>query len=468
MYSFKLSTVPLLLLAIMLFAGCQRSEDPSQVAGGQGLESDGEKSEVPPSSASDETSGAPDDGSADQDKAIMKLVDSYVTAFNMGDAAAVVEHWSKDGVYVNRTTGDQLVGREAIEASFREMFADGPVGELQVEVESIRIVRPDVALEDGTARFVAATGPVDTTSYTAIYVREENEWKLDSIRETASPSPPTNYDMLSECEWMVGYWTDELDEWQVETNCEWSANRNFLTRSFKVVKDDQTQIQGVQVIGYDPIANAFWCWVFHSGGGFGEGTVEVQNDRLVLTSAGDEPQETQLGYYPIHRSSEGKWTIDTIGEVSLSVAQPSMENMKELEWMVGQWVDQDDNATIETTCSWTPNKAFLRRSFKVAVQDRVNLAGLQVIGWDADAEEFRSWVFDSAGGFASDQWSNEGDRWIIKSAGVLFGGQQSSTVRIITPIDDDSFTLEAVHREVGGELLPDIDKVTVVRKKSSE
>ena len=186
---------------------------------------------------------------------------------------------------------------------------------------------------------------------------------------------------------MVGYWTDELDEWQVETNCEWSANRNFLTRSFKVVKDDQIQIQGVQVIGYDPIANTFRCWVFHSGGGFGEGTVEFQNDRFVLASTGDESQETQLGYYPIHRSSEGKWTIDTIGEVSLPVAQPSMENMKQLEWMVGQWVDQDENATIETTCSWTPNKAFLRRSFKVAVQDRVDLAGLQVIGWDADAEE---------------------------------------------------------------------------------
>ncbi len=93
---------------------------------------------------------------------------------------------------------------------------------------------------------------------------------------------------------------------------------------------------------------------------------------------------------------------------------------------------------------------------------------MQVIGWDADAEKFRSWVFDSAGGFANGEWSKEGDRWIVKSAGVLFGGQKSSAVRIITPIDNDSFTLEAFDREVGGELLPDIDKVTVVRKKSSE
>ena len=90
--------------------------------------------------------------------------------------------------------------------------------------------------------------------------------------------------------------------------------------------------------------------------------------------------------------------------------------------------------------------------FKIAIQNRVDLAGLQVIGWDTDAEMFRSWIFDSAGGFANDEWTKEGDRWIVKSAGVLFGGQKSSAVRIITPIDDDSFTLEAVDREVDGEL----------------
>ncbi len=467
MHGFKSHPVLLLLFAITLFGGCQRPSDPKPTANEQVLGSDGEKREVL-SSTNDETSAAQDDVSGDQDKAIMKLVDSYVAAFNKGDAAAVAKQWSKDGVYVNRTTGDRLVGREAIESSFSEMFADGPVGELQVEVESIRLIRSDVAVEDGTVRFIAPTGPVDTTSYTAIYVREESEWKLDSIRETASPSPPTNYDLLSEWEWMVGYWTDALDEWKVETNCQWTANRNFLTRSFKVVKDDEIQIQGVQVIGYDPIANTFRCWVFHSGGGFREGTIEFKSDRFVLRSTADDSQGTELGYYPVHRSKEGKWTIDTIGEVSLPVAQLSVEKMKELEWMVGQWVDKAENATIETTCSWTPNKAFLRRSFKVAVQDRVDLAGLQVIGWDPDAEQFRSWVFDSTGGFASDEWSKEGDRWIVKSAGVLFGGQKSSAVRIITPIDNDSFTLEAVDREVGGHLLPDIDKVTVVRKKPSE
>jgi hypothetical protein len=110
----------------------------------------------------------------------------------------------------------------------------------------------------------------------------------------------------------------------------------------------------------------------------------------------------------------------------------------------------------------------LRRAFKVVVQDRVDLAGMQVIGWDADAERFRSWVFDSAGGFANEEWAKDSDHWIVRSAGVLFGGKKVSSVRIITPIDDDTVTMEVVDREVGGELLPDIDKVTIVRDRISE
>ena len=334
--------------------------------------------------------------------------------------------------------------------------------------ESIRLVTPDVAVEDGRVRFIAPIGPADTTSYTAIYVREENEWKLDSIRETASLAPPSNYDLLSQWEWMVGNWTDELDDWKVESSCRWSANRNFLTRTFEVSRDGDLQVQGTQVIGYDPVVSVFKCWTFHSGGGSGEGTLEMKDGRWVVAAAGDASLTSEPGYFPVRRSKEGKWSIDTIGEVSFPLASPDEKRMEELQWMVGRWVDKDGDATITTTGSWTPNKAFLQRSFKVVVQDRVGLAGMQVIGWDADAKKFCSWVFDSSGGFANEEWSKESDHWIVRFAGVLFGGRKVSSVRIITPIDDNTLTLEVVDRDGGGELLPDIDKVTIVRDQPNE
>ena len=45
---------------------------------------------------------------------IRKMVASYVQAFNRHDAKALAEHWSPDAVYINRTTGEEVVGRAAI------------------------------------------------------------------------------------------------------------------------------------------------------------------------------------------------------------------------------------------------------------------------------------------------------------------------------------------------------------------
>jgi hypothetical protein len=43
-------------------------------------------------------------------------------------------------------------------------------------------------------------------------------------------------------------------------------------------------------------------------------------------------------------------------------------------------------------------------------------------------------------------------------------GRKSSAVNIITRIDDDQCTWQSIHREVAGDLLPNVDEVLVVRK----
>jgi len=59
----------------------------------------------------------PRDQSADE-AAIRKMVDSYVEAFNRHDAESLADHWSPDAVYLNRTTGEEVVGRSAIAEQF--------------------------------------------------------------------------------------------------------------------------------------------------------------------------------------------------------------------------------------------------------------------------------------------------------------------------------------------------------------
>ena len=46
--------------------------------------------------------------------AILAAVESYVTAYNRGDAQAVAELWSDSGQWIG-PTGERIQGREAIE-----------------------------------------------------------------------------------------------------------------------------------------------------------------------------------------------------------------------------------------------------------------------------------------------------------------------------------------------------------------
>ena len=151
-----------------------------------------------------------------------------------------------------------------------------------------------------------------------------------------------------------------------------------------------------------------------------------------------------------------------------AVAAPShYEQLKELEWLVGEWVDQDENSSINTVCQWTKNKNFLSRSFAVSIADSIQLEGTQVIGWDPTRSVIRSWMFDSDGGFSVGLWTREGDRWTIRTLQILAGGEKASSVNILTRVNDDKFTWESVNREVDGEVLPNIDQVTVARKQSN-
>ena len=132
--------------------------------------------------------------------------------------------------------------------------------------------------------------------------------------------------------------------------------------------------------------------------------------------------------------------------------------------MVGSWVDQDAQATVVTQCNWTRNNNFLTRSFTVQVRDRIDMAGMQIIGWDPATKQIRSWVFDSDGGFGQASWKKQGKRWYVHQTGVLPDGRKSSSVNIITYVDDNTCTLQSVNRTVNGELLPNVEEVQITKQ----
>jgi uncharacterized protein (TIGR02246 family) len=191
--------------------------------------------------------------------------------------------------------------------------------------------------------------------------------------------------------------------------------------------------------------------------------VAVEKGTAEVTYSKQKPEKTE--YTAVHVKRDGKWMLDRVTEVPEPSPPPSnYEHLKELDWMIGSWIDQDDNATIQTDCEWTKNRNFMTRSFAVAVGDKVNASGMQIIGWDPIAKAIRSWVFDSNGGYSDGKWKQKGKSWIVQQTGVLADGGKTTATHIYKQVDADSFTWKAIDRTVDGEMQPNIDEVLIVRK----
>ena len=269
--------------------------------------------------------------------AIEKAIESYTAAFNAQDARALAEHWGPEAVYVNPLSGVQVEGREEVAKEFESILSEMKNTKLAVDVESIQFISPGVAVENGVAKLVSADGEPVESRYTAIHVKRDGKWLLDRVTEEDVPVVLSHY-----------------------------------------------------------------------------------------------------------------------------------EQLKELEWMIGSWVDGDDQARIDTTCEWTRNKNFITRSFAVSIRDRIDMAGMQIIGWDPASKQIRSWVFDSDGGFAEGRWTKQDNRWSITTSGTTPEGLKSTSVNVVTYVDDNQFKWQSVSRMVGGAIQPNIDEVVVVRAQAAE
>jgi uncharacterized protein (TIGR02246 family) len=234
--------------------------------------------------------------------------------------------------------------------------------------------------------------------------------------------------------------------------------------------DEQT---GEKAVGHDAIARQ----LDHEFAGADDAKLTIHIDSIDFLSPnvavekgtaevtyGKRPAE-KSEYTAVHVKRDGKWLLDRVTEVEEPTPPPSnYEHLKELDWMIGSWIDKDDNATIQTDSEWTKNRNFMTRAFAVAVGDKINMSGMQIVGWDPIAKQIRSWVFDSNGGYSDGKWKRKGDRWIVQQAGTLPDGGKTTSTNIFKHIDNNSYTWQAIDRTVDGEVLPNVDEVLIVRK----
>jgi uncharacterized protein (TIGR02246 family) len=176
------------------------------------------------------------------------------------------------------------------------------------------------------------------------------------------------------------------------------------------------------------------------------------------------PAEARATIILVKRADQ--WMIESARDTLVYI--PSNYNeLKELEWMVGDWQDVEPPAgevSVESTCGWMMNKSFLIRKFTARLRNRVPVAGTQVIGWDPREDVIRSWVFDSSGGFSEGVWKRDGSRWMIRTSGVLQDGSEVSATNILTRVDENTFTFQSIDRSINGQPEPDVKEITIRRK----
>jgi hypothetical protein len=137
--------------------------------------------------------------------------------------------------------------------------------------------------------------------------------------------------------------------------------------------------------------------------------------------------------------------------------------LQSLEWLIGQWIDEGRDEVVEANFRWDENKSFLLEDFQIVREGAIVLKGTQRIGWDPQARQIRSWIFDSAGGFGEAVWTPVGDDWICKTKGVRSDGSAASATRKLTRATKDRVIWTATDRLDNGEQLPEL-AVTMVRR----
>jgi uncharacterized protein (TIGR02246 family) len=262
-------------------------------------------------------------GESDELSAIRAVGKSFLDAYRAKDATTIGALFTENAEIVD-DEGEVTQGRAAIVERFAGLFAANEDGTLELAVDSVRLLSPDVAIEEGTATVSGDTGEKpDTSRYSVIYVKRDGRWLHARIQDQTPPELSA-HDHLKDLEWMLGEWLNESDDELVSTTCTWSDNGSFLIRQFDVKIAGTVALSGTQRIGWDPLNKQFRTWVFDTEGGFAEGLVsrDDDEDRWIVKSSGvrsdGQPVTVTTVFSPLDQDRIGWQTVErTVGGVAL-------------------------------------------------------------------------------------------------------------------------------------------------------
>ena len=181
----------------------------------------------------------------------------------------------------------------------------------------------------------------------------------------------------------------------------------------------------------------------------------VVEDGLSIFSPEEEGAPSRMRYTATHvRQADGSWLVASVRELE-APQQTSHDHLRELEWLVGSWHEDVDGSAISSEWKWSDDGQYLISEFTARATAEIQWKGSHRVGWDAERQQFRSWVFDSSGGTAEGWWrAGENGGWTVMLTGVDAEGVRVSSLLGYTPDGEDAIFVEQQLRTRGGVSLP--------------
>ena len=205
---------------------------------------------------------------------LAKRLQGFIEAVNKGDAQALSSFWTQDAQFTNPTTGEVLKGKEEIAQYLQQREQEILERHLQFSFKPVNTTFPasDKAVVEGIVEITDKGVLIQRNARKVELVKQQGEWYINNVREIEVAPPPPVFSNLKDLEWMIGTWKDKDQDVTITSTVKWDKFKNFIIQNFKMDVYGVEAMEGIQIIGWDPVDETIRSWVYDSDGGFGEGT----------------------------------------------------------------------------------------------------------------------------------------------------------------------------------------------------
>jgi hypothetical protein len=240
----------------------------------------------------------------------------YVASNERGDSKSLTQMWTEGGDYID-ASGSVFSAKQLLDGRAEGATADVVIDSLSSDESTVRFITSDVAIEDG----ISEAG----SRFTAIWVKRDGRWLLDSLRESTCDGPRGN-EKLKSLAWLVGEWAAKAGDTDVLVSSHWSDDGQYIVREFLVRADGREDITATQRIGADSSTGKIRCWTFDSNGGMSEGTWRMDGERWVVNTkdvlADGTTSKTSATYVP---RGDGTFVSETTSSLDAGEGKPAVK-----------------------------------------------------------------------------------------------------------------------------------------------